>query len=254
MLCSPKTHEPLKLIKENGQEFLVSEKPLEKFLLRDSIPIFIHEEEILGLNKKYQQMYDRIALGYDFFEKIATFFMKKNQKEIRAELIKELEIRENDRILETSIGTGINLKYIPRPVNYFGIDISWGMLKKCLKNMKHWGLNAELFLCEAEFLPFRDKVFDIVWHMGGINFFNDRAQAIGEMIRVAKSGTKIVIIDETEKHSKSAYEKIPFVRRFYKNRDKMISAPVELVPEEMLDIQVKELWNGRLYCLTFRIP
>lgn len=254
MLCSPKTHEPLKLIKENGQEFLVSEKSLEKFIIRDSIPVFIRPEEVSGLNKKYQKMYDRIALGYDFFEKIGTFFLRQSQKEIRYEFIKELEIKENYRVLEISIGTGINLKYLPQGANYSGIDISWGMLKKCLKNMKHWGLSVELFLCEAEALPFRDGAFDVVWHMGGINFFNDIAQSIREMIRVAKSGAKIVIVDETEKHSKSAYEKIPFMKKFYRNRDKIISAPLELVPEEMLDIQLKELWNGRLYCLTFRIP
>jgi len=254
LLCSPVRHEPLKLIKKNGQEFLVSEKSLEKFIIRDSIPVFIRQEEIVGLNKKYQKMYDRIALGYDFFEKIGAFFLRKSQKEIRCEFIKELEIRENYRVLEISIGTGINLKYLPEASNYFGIDISWGMLKKCIKNMKHWGLGAELFLCEAEALPFKDGVFDVVWHMGGINFFNDKAQAIKEMIRVAKSGTKIVIVDETEKHSKSVYERIPFVKRFYRNRNKIISAPVEFVPEEMLDVQVKEIWNGRLYCLTFRIP
>jgi PII-like signaling protein len=33
----------------------------------------------------------------------------------------------------------------------------------------------------------------------GIDFFNDKARAIAEMIRVAKPQTKIMIVDETEK-------------------------------------------------------
>lgn len=35
------------------------------------------------------------------------------------------------------------------------------------------------------------KRFDTVFHVGGINFFNDRARAISEMIRVARPGTKL---------------------------------------------------------------
>ena len=58
------------------------------------------------------------------------------------------------------------------------------------------GLQGDLFLGNAECLPFADESFDVVFHVGGINFFNDRAKAIREMIRVAKPGSKILIADE----------------------------------------------------------
>jgi len=46
-------------------------------------------------------------------------------------------------------------------------------------------------------LLFVDGIFDVVFRVGGINFFNDKARAIAEMIRVARPGTKIVIVDES---------------------------------------------------------
>jgi ubiquinone/menaquinone biosynthesis C-methylase UbiE len=47
-------------------------------------------------------------------------------------------------------------------------------------------------------LPFQGEVFDVVFHFGGINFFNDKAAAICETVCVAKPGTKFVIGDKSE--------------------------------------------------------
>ncbi len=102
--------------------------------------------------------------------------------------------------------------------------------------------------------PFRDAIFDAVFHVGGINFFNDRARAIAEMIRVAKPGTKIVIVDETEKVVKDVYEKTPLTRRYFEKRETAVTSPVDLVPRTMLDTTSKEIGGGRLYCLSFRKP
>lgn len=63
--------------------------------------------------------------------------------------------------------------------------------------MKGWPV--ELFLGNAEALPYRDNSFESVFHVGGINFFNDKRKAIEEMIRIAKPGARILIADETDK-------------------------------------------------------
>jgi len=75
--------------------------------------------------------------------------------------------------------------------------------------LKRWQRHAQLFQGEAERLPFRDAVFDCVFHVGGINFFSDKERAITEMIRAAKPGTKLVIVDETEKVVSQQYQKHP---------------------------------------------
>jgi hypothetical protein len=72
------------------------------------------------------------------------------------------------------------------------------------------------------------------------------------MIRVAKPGTKVVISDETEKHVKSSYEKVPITGKRFRNRKAAITAPVDLVPASVFDIRLKEFREGRIYCLTLR--
>src|ERR1019366_2973948 len=91
-------------------------------------------------------------------------------------------------------------------------DLSWGMLRKCQRKLKRLGRRAHLFHGEAARLPFQQGVFDCVFHVGGINFFSDPARAIKEMIWVARPGTKIVIVDETEKTVREDYQRNPVTK------------------------------------------
>jgi ubiquinone/menaquinone biosynthesis C-methylase UbiE len=110
-----------------------------------------------------------------------------------------------------------------------------------------------LILGNAEDLPLREESFDVVFHVGGINAFNERAKAIAEMIRVARAGTKIVIVDETSKlMERLAWA--PSARRWLREHGERFAAPVGLLPEGMRDVAVKEIAKGNLYCLTFRKP
>ena len=128
------------------------------------------------------------------------------------------------------------------------------MLKKCQRNLKKWHREANLFYGETESLPFKDESFDVVFHIGGINFFNDKSRAIRGMIRVAKSGTKIVISVETEKHVNGAYEKTPWSGKYFSDRTEAVTPPTALFPEGMQDVRLKEFREGSLTCLTFRKP
>ena len=202
-LCNPVTHEPLRLVVRPGsdgsvQEKLVSVKSGEEFPIRDGIPIFLRDADVSGSNKKYQELYNHIAPFYDLSTQVFAFLKSGGEGKRRTEYLQQLDIKAGDRVLQVSVGTGGNLRYLPRTAKYFGLDISWGMLKRCQKNLKAWGMEAELFLGAAEYLPFDDETFDVVFHRGGINFFSDKARAIQEMIRVAKPGTKIMIVDENE--------------------------------------------------------
>jgi ubiquinone/menaquinone biosynthesis C-methylase UbiE len=165
----------------------------------------------------------------------------------------KLEVKPGDSVLETSVGTGLNYKYLPPGAKLSGLDLSPEMLGNCQVNLRRWGLDADLYLGNAESLPFADESFDVVFHVGGINFFNDRAKAIAEMIRVAKPGSLLLISDETEKHVKEIYEKGPG-GHLYKNRKAPVSAPIDLVPPEMQQIQLEQLRFGDTYALTFRKP
>jgi len=259
LLCDPATHESLEVQVEFDrkgaqQPLLANPKSGRRFPIREGIPVFLNEAEVSGLNRKYQKMYDWMAPGYDLAAKLYAYFKRTDLRQMRSGYLDELEIRGGDQVLEVSVGTGINVLLLPPNIDFYGLDISWGMLEKCRQNLRGWKREANLFYGEAENLPFKSQSFDVVFHFGGINFFNDKARAIREMIRVAKPGTKIVISDETEKHVQSVYEKTPLLGKYFRGRQEAVSPPTELLPQGMLDVRLKELREGRLYCLTFRTP
>ena len=258
LICDPASHDVLEIKTEPDargrlQEFLVNPKTGQRFPVRDGISIFLLDGEVSGSNQKYQTMYDRFASFYDLSTWLYSRWKGMSVETRLREYLDELEIKEGDRVLEVSVGTGRNLQFLPRNAQFFGLDISWGMLKQCQRNAAKWKLDTTLFLGTAERLPFQDQVFDVVFHFGGINFFNDKAAAIREMIRVAKPGTKFIIGDENEALAQK-YEKLPVTGEFYGNRKQAISAPVNLLPPEMQDVQVKDIAGGDLYCLSFRKP
>jgi ubiquinone/menaquinone biosynthesis C-methylase UbiE len=257
LLCDPATHEALEDRFEpdshgQSQETIVNPITGQRYPLRDGIPLFL-ESEITGSNKRYQTLYDRMAPLYDFstwaFARLKGMSVEKRLREY----LDELEVTPGSLVLEVSVGTGRNLQFLNQQAHFVGLDISWGMLKQCQRNTAKWKLDVTLFQGTAEHLPFKDEVFDVVFHFGGINFFNDKAAAIHEMIRVAKPGTRFVIGDENEVLAQK-YEKTPVTGVFYGNRAEAITAPVNLLPPEMQDVQVKDIAGGDLYCLSFRKP
>ena len=253
LLRSPYTGDSLKVVSEGGHEALVS-KSGERFPVRDGIPIFLEPEKLTGSNQKYNRLYEIIGGFYDDIQRAACALRGTSPAEYFWGYLQFLEIHPGDSALETSVGTGLNYKYLPRGTKLFGLDLSAEMLTNCQANLRRWEMDAELFLGNAEELPFANDSFDVVFHVGGINFFNDRARAIREMIRVAKPGSRLLIADETEEHVKSTYEQSPVIGRYFKNRKEAVTAPIDLVPPEMREIHLELLRDGRFYALTFRKP
>jgi len=253
LLRSPYTGDSLHIVSEDGHAVLLSQKG-ERFPVRNGIPVFLGPEKLTGLNQKYNRLYEIIGGFYDDTQQVACALHGVSRDQYFRDYLRFLEIKPGDSVLETSVGTGLNFKYLPRGIRLFGLDLSPEMLTNCQANLRRWELDADLFLGNAEDLPFANDSFDVVFHVGGINFFSDRAKAILEMIRVAKPGSRILIADETEEHVKSAYERIPVTSQFFKNRKEPVTAPIDLVPPEMREINLELLHGGRFYALTFRKP
>jgi ubiquinone/menaquinone biosynthesis C-methylase UbiE len=218
--------------------------------IRDGIPLFV--STLTGPNLKYQALYDRVAPGYDLSESLSRLFARK--PDYRREILEEVEVAPGMRVLDVSIGTGASLRQLPENIDVFGIDISWGMLAKCRRNLKKWRRTAHLFQGEACRLPFRAEVFDCVFHIGGINSFSSPERAIREMIWVAKPGTKIVIADETEKVVRESHQNNPLIKSYFPPGTEAVRCPIDLVPPEMEQIKAREVAAGKMYCITFRKP
>jgi ubiquinone/menaquinone biosynthesis C-methylase UbiE len=253
LLRSPYTGDFLHVVSEDGHEVLLSQSG-ERFPVRDGIPVFLEPEKLTGLNHKYNRLYETIGGFYDDIQRVACALRGVSPGQYLWGYLRFLEINPGDSVLETSVGTGLNYKYLPRGVKLFGLDLSAEMLTNCQANLRRWEMDADLFLGNAEDLPFADDSFDVVFHVGGINFFNDREKAIREMIRVAKPGSRLLIADETEEHVKSAYERSPLIGRYFNSRKEAVAAPIDLVPPEMKEIHLEILRDGRFYALTFRKP
>jgi ubiquinone/menaquinone biosynthesis C-methylase UbiE len=223
----------------------------------DGITIIQNKNFIKGDNEKYMKMYDWMSYGYDFVESVIGKLKYGDAiNKIRSETISKLEWHDNLSVLYVSIGTGKNLQFIPQSVNrntldITGIDISLGMLKKCRKKFAA-KLNLSLLNCCAEDLPFNDDQFDIVFHVGGINFFNDKKLAIKEMIRVAKKGTKILISDETSDYIDSQYKKSVLSKKYFEGQTFDLEELESSIPGEVSDKMTELFWENKFYRITFR--
>jgi ubiquinone/menaquinone biosynthesis C-methylase UbiE len=238
---------------ERGREALVSGSG-ERFPVREGIPAILRPEDLTGDNGKYNQLYETIGGFYDDTQRVFAAFRGLSLDSYFENYMSLLEVKPGDSVLETSVGTGLNFKYLPRDVKLSGLDLSQEMLANCQNNLRRWGMEGDLYLCNAEGLPFADSSFDAIYTCGGFNFFSDRPKAIREMIRVAKPGGHLMIEDETEEYVKSTYEKIPFTSSFYSNRKEVVTVPIDLVPPEMEDIHLEMLKDGKFYAITFRKP
>jgi len=252
-LRSPFTGNPVHIICEGRREALLSTSG-ERFPIRNGIPTFLKPEDLTGDNGKYNHLYETIGGFYDDTQRVACALKGLDRDEYFLVYMRMLEAKPGDSVLETSVGTGLSFKYLPRGVKLSGLDLSAEMLANCQTNLRRWKMDADLYLGNAESLPFADSSFDVVFHVGGISFFNDQAKAIREMIRVAKPGSLLLISDETEEYAKATYEKIPITSSYYKNRQTTVKIPIDLVPPEMQEIHLEMIKGGQFYAITFRKP
>ncbi|MFZ1086658.1 MAG: methyltransferase domain-containing protein [Terracidiphilus sp.] len=253
LLRSPFTGKPLQVVIEQGREALVSTSG-ESFPVHDGIPAFLKPEDLTGDNGKYNKLYENIGGFYDDAQRFFGAFKGVDLDSYFMNYMSLLEVKPGDSVLETSVGTGLNFKYLPRGVKLSGLDLSAEMLANCQRNLRRWQMEADLYLGNAESLPFADSSFDVVFTCGGFNFFSDRAKAMCEMIRITKPGGHLMIEDETEEYVKSTYQNIPYTSSFYNDRKEAVTVPIDLVPPEMEDIRVEMLKEGKFYAITFRKP
>jgi SAM-dependent methyltransferase len=209
---------------------------------------FIKEEEVFRFSRRTEFFRLINALIYTPLTN-AMFILCGGWRKARHEVLEHLEIQPGYSILETGIGPGDNMRFLGDKIKdctVYGLDNQMKMLRKCTRNAKRWKRPAKLYRANAEELPFKENSFDVVFHLGAMNLFQDKKQAIEEMIRVAKPGTRIVIADESEKASR--------LFAIFTGSQEPVVPPVHLVPEQMQEVTLKSIWNDYGYLITFRKP
>jgi ubiquinone/menaquinone biosynthesis C-methylase UbiE/uncharacterized protein YbaR (Trm112 family) len=236
--------DPLK----KGTENLSCRNCKKQYVSPDGYLDFLGERELIHDSRRekfIRSVYAKIYTPATNF----MFLFCGGVRNARREVLDKLEVKDRDVILETGMGAGENLLLISKMaenLTLYGIDIQKQMMVHCIRNLKRWKLQAELYRADAVELPFGDEKFDVVFHLGAINLFSGKKQAIDEMIRVAKPGTKIIIADETEKAGK-------LFNLFTGSKERIIP-PIDLIPDEMLDKNIEIIWKGFGYVISFIKP
>jgi ubiquinone/menaquinone biosynthesis C-methylase UbiE len=228
----------------------------KSYSIVNGIPHFIEPEQLSGLNRRFANLYDWFSWVYRAFSKVAFAYIGMDEETGRREITDRLE-PFGGKVLEVSIGPGVNLPYLiqrPDVGEVFGLDISPGQLKRCQSYLRKKTWSVDLFLGDAEQLPFGDDSFSGVFHVGGINFFSNKKAAIDEMIRVAQPGARILIADENEMGARNYEKFLPGFKKSFVGKREAIRPPIDLVPAAMLETRLFDVWKGWLYCLEFRKP
>lgn len=133
-------------------------------------------------------IWDKFAGFYDLAETIYN-------KDVYTNLGKRVaqEIDEDDTVLECACGTGAITKYVaPRCKLLVATDMSKGMLVEAQKNCDNLN-NIRFRYADIMNINCRDERFDKVIAGNVIHLLDEPEKAIAELLRVCRTGGKVII-------------------------------------------------------------
>ena len=271
ILCCPLCRGPLALraFKSVGDEvlrgLLACRRCGQEYPIIGGIPDLLPPVLLYGEDLRWMEEYDRMARGYYLlFHVVLPALSLWAEVRTRAKWVSKLGLRPGQKVLDVGTGTGRNLPFLRELVGpeglVVGMDISRSMLYYAVRlaRAKGWR-NVELQRANAAYLPYKDGVFDAVIHVGGINTFEEKARALSEMMRVAKPGARIVVVDEGLKPKMRK----TFLGRFLLRTNILYASfpPVDELPDDAKGVKVSwGLLPSRLlplwpyYVMEFRKP
>ncbi len=118
----------------------------------------------------------------------------------RRQSFKYLNPKPNQKILEIGVGPGSTLEFYPPHTELVGIDISAAMIEKAREKAQklNSGSKFEFHVMDAANLEFPDNNFDVVMAAYVITTVQDPHRVCREMLRVAKPGGQIIIVNHSK--------------------------------------------------------
>lgn len=151
----------------------------------------MRREEVTKEN--FKEWNEMMAERYDpeFYHEHSALPIRLFEKERVKWIIELLGRTESDEnILEVGCGAGNVLKRVGAG-RMFGVDISYRMIKK--SKVKLQGRNVKFVGCYGESLPFKDNSFDKIICTEVLEHVLNPRLILGEIKRVAKKGTIVVL-------------------------------------------------------------
>jgi len=111
------------------------------------------------------------------------------------EILSVCDVQRGSSVLDVACGTGILTPILLEAVGengaVTGVDFAPEMIKTA--SAKNFGANARFLVADVLDLPFADNSFDHIFCNGALPHFPDIADALREMKRVLKVGSRLVI-------------------------------------------------------------
>jgi phosphatidylethanolamine/phosphatidyl-N-methylethanolamine N-methyltransferase len=139
----------------------------------------------------------RIERVYQAYSRVYDRIFGKVFQDSREVLASSLELRPGSQVLEVGVGTGLVLPLYPSHCRVTGIDLSEGMLAKARERVENLGLShvAALERMDASQMTFADDAFDVVVAAYVVTAVPDHRAVMNEMIRVARPGARILLVN-----------------------------------------------------------
>ena len=128
------------------------------------------------------------------YSKIAVTYNLRYQENYLPKIYKNLKeiIQSNNykNILEAGCGTGRWIKDLKKDgLNVYGLDYSFEMLKIPRRDVP----GIKVVNADADFIPYKDKAFDLIFCMNAIHHFPDKEKFIKECARLLVDDGTIAI-------------------------------------------------------------
>lgn len=249
LMCNPYKGEPFIWLDHQ----LVGAASGQVFQIRDGIPVILAPEGIQGKNRTSKLLHDWLAFGYDAIVSLGDKIQLNSELRVREQYVAELQLNPGNKILETAAGTASNLFHLPDHIDYYGLDISFQMLKYARKKARSANRTVELIQADAAHIPFRDDTFDLVLQMGGLQFMEDPFKSVSEMARVAHPGSSIHIIDEIGGAVRTL-SRLPAHQQYAQDKQSAVEGMKRLAPQSMVNVTSTIIDNTDFYALSFEKP
>jgi len=149
------------------------------------------EPQLEQIRDQQRESWNKFSSGWKKWDDLFMDFLKPMGDEI----IKKLDLKDEDAVLDVAAGTGepgLTIASIVKNGKVTITDLSGDMIAIAKENADQKGIkNIETVACDVCDLPFEDNTFDAISCRFGFMFFPDMQLAAREMVRVLKPGGKI---------------------------------------------------------------
>ncbi|WP_191092592.1 class I SAM-dependent methyltransferase [Francisella sp. SYW-9] len=240
---------------DSGKKLEIKEDVLSDgnldFDIVDGIPNFIYPQSI----NEEDLFYEGIADDYDKYIHLTFQTYNEDEKEVRSNMIDLLELKEDFKVLELACGTGRDSVLIDQRLSGDAelhlTDISSDMLTRAKQKLKK--SNSRVYYCRsnAMYLPYPDNYFDAFYSFGAVGEFSDKKKFFEEVIRVCKTGAKVVVGDE----SLPVWQRNTLFGKILSNYNKLFLAdvPFKDLPVDAREVRCQWIIGGVFYLIDFRV-